>query len=74
MCRQHREEAVSKWEEGKKLQKKVETLQTRIKEKDLEVEKLVKTNDMLKHALDRLISLNKLGNIFIVLLCIYCWL
>jgi centrosomal protein CEP290 len=49
----HRVEAVGKWEEGKKWQKKVETLQTRLKEKDAELERLTKANESMKHALDR---------------------
>jgi len=44
---------IGKWEEGKKWQKRVETLKTQCRDKDVEIEKLKKNNDMLRHAVDR---------------------
>jgi len=52
-CWQHREEVIGKWEEGKKWQKRVETLRAQCRDKDAEIEKLKKNNEMLKRALDR---------------------
>lgn len=45
---------IGKWEEGKKWQKRVETLKAQCRDKDAEIEKLKKNNDMLRHAVDRL--------------------
>lgn len=42
-----------KWEEGKKWQKRVETLKAQCRDKDGEIEKLKKNNEMLRHAVDR---------------------
>jgi len=50
---QHRDEVIGKWEEGKKWQKRVETLKTQCRDKDAEIEKLKKNNEMLRHAVDR---------------------
>jgi len=44
---------MSKWEEGKKLQKRVETLKAQCRDKDVEIEKLEKNNELLRHAVDR---------------------
>ncbi|XP_070533170.1 centrosomal protein of 290 kDa-like [Ptychodera flava] len=44
---------VAKWEEGKKWEKRVETLRTKLKEKDKELEHLQKQNQMMKDALSR---------------------
>ena len=44
---------IGKWEEGKKWQKRVETLKTQCRDKDVEIEKLKKNNEMLRHAVDR---------------------
>ena len=44
---------VANWAEKKKWEKKVELLKNRTKEKDAEVEKLTRANEMLKNALDR---------------------
>lgn len=44
---------IGKWEEGKKWQKRVETLKTQCRDKDIEIEKLKKNNEMLRHAVDR---------------------
>ena len=52
-CWQHREEVIGKWEEGKKWQKRVETLRAQCRDKDAEIEKLKKNNEMLKRAVDR---------------------
>ena len=50
---QHPEDAVAKWEESKKQQKKMESLKNQMKEKDFEIEKLTKSNEHLRNALDR---------------------
>ena len=52
-CWQHREEVIGKWEEGKKWQKRVETLRVQCRDKDAEIEKLKKNNEMLRRAADR---------------------
>lgn len=44
---------VAKWEESKKWQKKVENLKEKLNEKTKELEKSVKTNTMLREALQR---------------------
>nr|XP_006816174.1 PREDICTED: centrosomal protein of 290 kDa-like [Saccoglossus kowalevskii] len=44
---------VAKWEESKKWEKRVESLRSRIKEKDKEIEQLQKQNQMMKDALSR---------------------
>ena len=44
---------IGKWTEGKKWQKKVETLKVQCRDKDIEIEKLKKNNEMLRHAVDR---------------------
>ena len=42
-----------KWEESKKWQKTVEKMRTKIKERDSEIDKLQKSNKMLKDMVDR---------------------
>ena len=44
---------IGKWEEGKKWQKRVETLRAQCRDKDIEIEKLKKNNEMLRRAVDR---------------------
>ncbi len=44
---------MARWEESKKWQKMVERLKGRIKDKEQELEKIIKSNEMLKNALDR---------------------
>jgi len=44
---------IGKWEEGKKWQKRVDTLRAQCRDKDAEIEKLKKNNEMLKRAVDR---------------------
>ncbi|XP_077999910.1 centrosomal protein of 290 kDa-like [Glandiceps talaboti] len=44
---------VAKWEESKKWEKKVESLKTRLKDRDKENERLQKQNQMMKDALGR---------------------
>ncbi|KAL3881749.1 hypothetical protein ACJMK2_028144 [Sinanodonta woodiana] len=46
-------EELLKWEESKKWQKTVEKMRSKIKEKDAEIEKLQKSNQMMKDMLDR---------------------
>jgi len=48
---------IGKWEEGKKWQKRVETLKAQCREKDVEIEKLKKNSEMLRHAVDRSVTL-----------------
>ncbi|XP_071791224.1 centrosomal protein of 290 kDa-like [Asterias amurensis] len=44
---------VAKWEEGKKWEKRVESLKSKLKDKDKELEQLLKSNKMMKEALNR---------------------
>ena len=44
---------VAKWEEGKKWEKRVESLRNKLREKDKEIEQLQKSNKKLKEALNR---------------------
>ncbi|XP_071943126.1 centrosomal protein of 290 kDa-like [Antedon mediterranea] len=44
---------VARWEEKKKWEKRVESLQSKLKEKEKDTEKLKKNNEMLKEALNR---------------------
>ena len=46
-------ETVAKWEEGKRWQKQTDRLKARLKEKEVELERLNKSNEMLKNALER---------------------
>ena len=46
-------EELIKWEESKKWQKTVEKMRTKIKERDGEIEKLQRSNKMLKDMVDR---------------------
>ena len=46
-------EELLKWEESKKWQKTVEKMRTKIKERDSEIDKLQKSNKMLKDMVDR---------------------
>ena len=45
-----------RWDESKKWQKMVDRLKGRIKDKDQEIEKLSKSNELLKNGLERLDS------------------
>lgn len=49
----HSEDPVAKWEEGKKMQKKMDVLKLKLKEKDAEIDKLQRSNEHLKNALER---------------------
>lgn len=42
-----------RWEESKKWQKTVEKMRSKIKERDAEIDKLQKSNKMLKDLVDR---------------------
>lgn len=46
-------EELLKWEESKKWQKTVEKMRTKIKERDAEIDRLQKSNKMLKDLNDR---------------------
>ena len=46
------EEAL-RWEEGKKWQRTIDKMKSKIKEKDEEIEKLARTVERLKATLDR---------------------
>jgi len=49
----HQNDVVVKWGENKIWEKKVEFLKTRVREKDIEIEKLIGSNEILKNSLDR---------------------
>ena len=53
LSQQHRGAEVVRWEEGKKWQKKVETLRTRLTEKQRELEGAHKSLQALKDTLTR---------------------
>ena len=44
---------VARWEENKKWQKVVERQKARLKEKEEEIQKMTRSNEMLTKALDR---------------------
>ena len=54
---QNAETMVARWEENKKWQKMVDRLKGRVKEKDEQIEKLTKSNELLKHGLERCVTL-----------------
>ena len=50
---QNREEAVLRWDESKKWQKMNDRLKGRVKDKEQEIEKLSRANELLKNGLER---------------------
>ena len=46
-------EEMLKWEEGKKWQKTVEKMKSKIKDRDMEIDRLQKANKMLKDLVER---------------------
>lgn len=44
---------LARWEESKKWQKTVDKMKSKLREKDTEIERLLRGNELMKNALDR---------------------
>ena len=63
-----------RWDESKKWQKMVDRLKGRIKDKDQEIEKLSKSNELLKNGLERLDSTRNIqGRKFVAFRALPIW-
>jgi len=50
-----RDQSVARWEESKKWQQMVDRLKGRLREKEAEIERITKSHELAKHALERLV-------------------